>query len=207
MSVAEHHSTIVPWQMVAKATGAVIKYVPLTASQEIDMAAYRELLGPRTKLVAMVHVSNMLGAVTPMQEVAEAAHKVCVLVGIRVMCPFFPSVCVPIVLVPHGLLEMMPVHERIARSLTRRQHTACCQVGALVVGDCCQSVPHMPVDVTTLGCDWIVASSHKMCGPTGIGFLWGRCVAVDTECLCNACINHGTRAFSMFFFLQRCVCT
>ena len=76
MSVAEHHSTIVPWQMVAKATGAVIKYVPLTESQEIDMAAYHALLSPKTKIVAMVHVSNVLGGVTPMQEVAEAAHKV-----------------------------------------------------------------------------------------------------------------------------------
>ncbi len=84
------------------------------------------MLNPKTKLVAMVHVSNMLGAVTPMEQVAEAAHK----------------------------------------------------VGALVVGDCCQSVPHMPVDVQALGCDWIVASSHKMCGPTGIGFLWGRYVVV-----------------------------
>lgn len=86
------------------------------------MAAFHDLLSPRTRLVALVHVSNMLGCIAPAAEICEAAHA----------------------------------------------------VGARVLLDCCQSVPNMPVDVGRLGADWIVASAHKMCGPTGIGFLWGR---------------------------------
>ncbi|KAL6767434.1 SUFS1 [Auxenochlorella protothecoides x Auxenochlorella symbiontica] len=123
LSVAEHHSNLVPWQMVAQRTGAVLRHVPLTKdTEELDMAAFHDLLSPRTRLVALVHVSNMLGCIAPAAEICEAAHA----------------------------------------------------VGARVLLDCCQSVPNMPVDVGRLGADWIVASAHKMCGPTGIGFLWGR---------------------------------
>jgi len=122
-SVGEHHSSLVPWQLVAAKTGAVIKHVTLTQdTQELDMKHYKELLTPRTKVVCLVHVSNMLGAVLDTDYVVEEAHK----------------------------------------------------VGAKVLLDACQSVPHMPVDVQALGADWVVASGHKMCGPTGIGFLWGR---------------------------------
>jgi len=123
LSVAEHHSNMVPWQLVAQRTGAVLKHVKLTeGTQELDMKHFKELLGPRTKLVSLVHVSNMLGAVLDTAYVIEEAKK----------------------------------------------------VGARVLLDACQSVPHMEVDVQALGADWIAASSHKMCGPTGIGFLWGK---------------------------------
>lgn len=122
LSVAEHHSNLVPWQLLAQRTGAVLKFVRLNKREELDMAHLAELVGPATKLVSLVHVSNMLGCVTPAAHVAEIAKR-------------------------HG---------------------------AKVLLDCCQSVPNMAVDVAELGADWIVASSHKMCGPTGIGFLWGK---------------------------------
>ncbi|MEW5311432.1 MAG: hypothetical protein WDW38_003147 [Sanguina aurantia] len=123
LSVAEHHSNLVPWQLVAQKTGAVLKHVTLTPdNSELDMQSFSQLLSSRTKIVALSHVSNVLGSVLDTDFVCEQAHG----------------------------------------------------VGAKVLLDCCQSVPHMPVDVQSLGADWIVASSHKMCGPTGIGFLWGK---------------------------------
>ncbi|KAL6758582.1 molybdenum cofactor sulfurase [Haematococcus lacustris] len=127
LSVAEHHSNLVPWHMLAQRTGAVIKHVLLTPDQQLDMQHYKQLLGPRTKLVSLVHVSNVLGAVLDTSFVVEEAHK----------------------------------------------------VGAKVLLDCCQSVPHAPVDVQALGADWVVASSHKMCGPTGMGFLWGKLAVLE----------------------------
>jgi len=128
LSVAEHHSNLVPWQLVAAKTGAVIKHVQLTKdSQELDMQHFKSLLSARTRLVSLVHVSNMLGAVTDTGYVVEEAGR----------------------------------------------------VGARVLLDCCQSVPHMPVDVRALGADWIVGSSHKMCGPTGMGFLWGKAEVLE----------------------------
>ena len=122
LSVAEHHSNLVPWQLLAERKGAVLKFVGLTASEELDLEQLADLVGPRTKLVALGHVSNTLGGVLDVGEVVRVA----------------------------------------------RAH------GAKVLLDACQSVPHMPVDVGALGVDWLVASSHKMCGPTGVGFLWGR---------------------------------
>lgn len=122
LSVAEHHSNLVPWHLISQRTGAIIKHVKLSATQQLDLEHYESLLSPRTRLVSLVHVSNMLGAVLDTRRVVEGAKK----------------------------------------------------VGALVLLDCCQSLPHMPVDVRTLGADWIVGSGHKMCGPTGVGFLWGR---------------------------------
>eukprot|EP00879_Flechtneria_rotunda_P003225 GHRR01003448.1.p1 GENE.GHRR01003448.1~~GHRR01003448.1.p1 ORF type:complete len:289 (+),score=84.38 GHRR01003448.1:110-976(+) len=123
LSIAEHHSNLVPWQIVAQKTGAVLKHVGLTQDmQELDMQHLRELVTPRTKLISLVHVSNMLGAVLDVEAVVDAARK----------------------------------------------------VGARVLLDACQSVPHMQVDVQALGVDWIVASGHKAMAPTGIGFLWGR---------------------------------
>ena len=128
ISVTEHHSNIGPWQLIAARTGAVLKHVPLTAdTQEIDIAKLKELVNSKTRLIALVHVSNALGCVLPVSEVIDAARS----------------------------------------------------VGAKVLLDACQSVPNMPVDVTSLGADWIVASGHKMCGPTGIGFLWGRKEILD----------------------------
>lgn len=143
VSVAEHHSNIVPWQMVAKKTGAVLRHVRLTAGdgqkvvdtrrshphrravsrgQTLDMDHYDALLSAKTKLVALPHVSNVLGCVLDSERVVAGARR----------------------------------------------------VGARVLLDACQSVPHMPVDVQALGADWIVASGHKMLAPTGVGFLWGK---------------------------------
>lgn len=122
LSVMEHHSNLVPWQMLARRTGAVLKHVRLTEDEAFDLEHYRSLLTPRTKLVAIAHVSNTLGCVNPVDAVIAAAH----------------------------------------------------QQGAKVLLDACQSVPHLPVDVQALDCDWLVASGHKMCGPTGIGFLYGK---------------------------------
>ncbi|MEL6158938.1 MAG: SufS family cysteine desulfurase [Cyanobacteria bacterium J06623_5] len=122
LSVMEHHSNLVPWQLIAQRTGAVLKHVPLTQTQEFDLAAFKALIGEKTKLVAVNHISNTLGCINPVVEIVETAKK----------------------------------------------------YGAQVLLDACQSVPHMPVDVQALGCDWLVASGHKMCGPTGAGFLYGK---------------------------------
>ena len=122
LSVMEHHSNIVPWQLISQKTGAVLKYVELTQDEEFDLEQYRGLLSDKTKLVSVAHVSNTLGVINPVEEIIAAAH----------------------------------------------QH------GAKVLIDACQSVPHMPIDVQELDCDWLVASGHKMCATTGIGFLYGK---------------------------------
>ena len=122
LSVMEHHSNLVPWRMVAERTGAIIKYVGLTEDEEFNWSEYISLLSPRTRLVSVVHVSNTLGCVNPVEDIVTKAH----------------------------------------------------QVGAKVLIDACQSAPHKPLDMQKIGCDWLVASGHKMCGPTGIGFLYGK---------------------------------
>jgi len=122
LTVMEHHSNLVPWQMAAQRTGAVLKFVQLTSSMDFDLDHYLSLLTSRTRLVAVAHASNVLGMCNPVREIIDAAHA----------------------------------------------------VGAVVLLDACQSVPHMPVDVVALNVDFLVASSHKMCGPTGIGFLYGK---------------------------------
>lgn len=122
LTIAEHHSNVVPWQIVAQKTGAVLKFVSLTDDEVPDVEALRELLSKNTKLVVLHHVSNMLASVLPVEEIVLWAHD----------------------------------------------------VGAKVLVDACQSVPHMVVDVQSLNADFLVASSHKMCGPTGIGFLYGK---------------------------------
>ncbi len=122
LSVMEHHSNLIPWQLLAQRTGAVLKFVELTATQEFDLEQFKSLLGPKTRLVSVVHVSNTLGCINPVQEITQLAH----------------------------------------------------QQGARVLIDACQSVPHLPVDVQAMNCDWLVASGHKMCAPTGIGFLYGK---------------------------------
>ncbi|MEA5466606.1 SufS family cysteine desulfurase [Leptothoe sp. PORK10 BA2] len=122
LSVMEHHSNLVPWQLVAQRTGAVLKHVQLTDTQEFDLEHFKELVCDRTRLVAINHISNTLGCINPVQAVIELAHG----------------------------------------------------QGAKVLIDACQSIPHMPVDVQAIGCDWLVASGHKMCGPTGAGFLYGQ---------------------------------
>ncbi|KAF6255085.1 aminotransferase class V domain-containing protein [Scenedesmus sp. NREL 46B-D3] len=150
LSVAEHHSNLVPWQLVAQKTGAVLKHVGLTDTQELDMQHLAELVTPSTKLISLVHVSNMLGAVLDVEAVVAAARR----------------------------------------------------VGARVLLDACQSVPHMKVDVQALGVDWIVASGHKAMAPTGIGFLWGRYELLETmppwmgggEMIQDVFLDHSTYA-------------
>jgi cysteine desulfurase / selenocysteine lyase len=122
LSVMEHHSNLVPWQLIAARTGAVLKFVELTETEEFDFEQFKSLLSNQTKLVSIVHVSNTLGCINPVKEICAEAHK----------------------------------------------------FGAKVLVDACQSVPHMAIDVQDLDCDWLVASGHKMCAPTGIGFLYGK---------------------------------
>jgi cysteine desulfurase / selenocysteine lyase len=122
LSVMEHHSNLVPWQMLAQRTGAALKFVQLTDTQEFDLDHFRTLISDKTKLVAIVHISNTLGCINPVEEVIAIAH----------------------------------------------------QYGAKVLIDACQSAPHWKLDVQAMDCDWLVASGHKMCGPTGIGFLYGK---------------------------------
>jgi cysteine desulfurase / selenocysteine lyase len=118
----EHHSNIVPWQLLCERTGARLRWFSVTADGRLDLSQADELIGPRTKLVSVAHQSNVLGTINPVTEIAALAHA----------------------------------------------------VGALVLVDAAQSAPHGLVDVATLGADLVGFTSHKMCGPTGIGVLWGR---------------------------------
>ncbi|MER3433806.1 MAG: cysteine desulfurase [Leptolyngbya sp. ERB_1_1] len=122
LSVMEHHSNLVPWQLIAARTGAVIKHVQLNETEGFDFEHYKSLLSEKTKLVSVVYVSNTLACINPVAEICAEAHK----------------------------------------------------VGAKVLIDACQAVPHLKVDVQAIDCDWLVASGHKMCAPTGIGFLYGK---------------------------------
>ncbi|UAJ72756.1 SufS family cysteine desulfurase [Synechocystis sp. PCC 7339] len=121
-TVMEHHSNLVPWQMVAAKTGAVLKFVQLDEAEGFNLEQFKTLLSGKTKLVTVVHISNTLGCVNPVAEITRLAHR----------------------------------------------------VGAKVLIDACQSAPHYPLDVQLINCDWLVASGHKMCAPTGIGFLYGK---------------------------------
>ncbi len=118
----EHHSNIVPWQQIARRTGATVRYIHVGPQGHLDMDEAAALIGPRTKLVSAAHVSNVLGTVNPVQELAAMAHA-------------------------HG---------------------------ALMCVDGAQSIPHMPVDMRALDCDFFAFSGHKMLGPTGIGGLYGK---------------------------------
>ena len=122
ISQMEHHSNIVPWQLVREQTGAVLKVAPINERGEIELEQFSNLLGPRTRLVALAHVSNALGTINPVQEMVQLAR------------------------------------ER----------------GVPVLLDGAQAVPHLPVDVQELGCDFYAFSGHKMYAPTGIGALYGR---------------------------------
>lgn len=122
ISHMEHHSNIVPWQMLCEERGATLKVIPIDESGLLLLDEYRRILGPRTKLVAVTHVSNVLGTINPLKEIIELAHA----------------------------------------------------QGTPVLVDGAQGVPHMKVDVQDLDCDFYAFSGHKMCGPTGIGVLYGK---------------------------------
>ena len=122
LTLMEHHSNLVPWQLLAQRTGCVLRHVGITEAGELDLEDFRSKLSDRTRLVSLVHISNALGCCNPLDQVIPAAHA----------------------------------------------------AGALVLVDACQSLAHKPIDVAGLDVDFLVGSSHKLCGPTGMGFLWAR---------------------------------
>ena len=122
VTVMEHHSNLLPWQLLSQRTGAKMRFIEITDEGVLQLEDLDSLLTERTKLVAMTHVSNVLGTINPVQELTAAAHA----------------------------------------------------VGAKVLIDGAQSVPHFDVDVRELDCDFLAFSGHKMCGPTGIGVLYGK---------------------------------
>ena len=122
VSALEHHSNIVPWQMLCEKTGAELKVIPMNEEGSLIMSAYDNLLSEKTKLVFCNHISNALGTINPVKEIIEKAHH----------------------------------------------------VGAAVLIDGAQSTPHMKVDFQKLDVDFYVTSAHKICGPTGIGLLYGK---------------------------------
>lgn len=122
VSAMEHHSNIVPWQMLCQRTGAVLKVIPMNEEGALQMQEYKSLLKSKTKLVFVNHISNALGTINPVKEIIELAH----------------------------------------------------QSGAAVLIDGAQACAHQKVDVQGLDADFYVSSAHKMCGPTGIGFLYGK---------------------------------
>lgn len=122
VSALEHHSNIVPWQMLCERTGAVLKVIPMNEQGELIQEKYKALLNDKTKIVAVNHISNALGTINPVKEMIALAH----------------------------------------------------QVGAAVLIDGAQAVPHLKPDMQDLDCDFYVFSGHKMCGPTGVGILYGK---------------------------------
>ena len=122
VSAMEHHSNIVPWQMLCKKTGAVLKVIPMTQEGTLNMSAFEDLLSEKTQLVFVNHVSNALGTVNPIATIIELAHA----------------------------------------------------VGAKVLIDGAQAAPHIKANVQALDVDYYVTSAHKLCGPTGVGMLYGK---------------------------------
>jgi len=124
----EHHSNLVPWQLLAERTGARLRFVPVRDNGTLDLDQLPSLLKSDVKLFAFTHISNSLGTINPVAQLCEKAHA----------------------------------------------------VGALSLVDAAQSAGHLPMDVRVLGCDFLAFSGHKMCGPTGIGVLYGRADILDS---------------------------
>lgn len=122
LTILEHHSNLVPWQLLAQRTGATLRFLEITDKGLLDFTQLHDVLSEKTKLVAITHVSNVLGTINPLQSVIDTAHA----------------------------------------------------ADAIVVVDAAQSVPHFQVDVQQLDCDFLAFSGHKMCGPTGVGVLYGK---------------------------------
>lgn len=122
VSALEHHSNIVPWQMLCERTGAILKVIPMNEKGELVLSEYDKLLSHKTKIVAVNHISNALGTINPIEYLIEKAH----------------------------------------------------QYGAAVLIDGAQATPHLKPDVQELDCDFYVFSGHKICGPTGVGILYGK---------------------------------
>ncbi len=122
ISIMEHHSNIVPWQMLCQARGIVLKFIDVDEKGNLDLESFERLLTDKTRVVSIIHVSNVLGVVNPINYISKKAR------------------------------------ER----------------GAILIIDAAQSVPHINLNVKELDCDFLVASGHKMLGPTGIGFLYGK---------------------------------
>lgn len=122
ISYMEHHSNIIPWQQLVERTGAVLRYLPLTDQGFIDMTAAKDIINEKTAIVSLAYVSNVLGVINPIKELAEMAHA----------------------------------------------------NNAVMIVDGAQATPHMAVDVQALDADFFAFSGHKMCGPTGIGVLYGK---------------------------------
>lgn len=122
ISYMEHHSNIIPWQQLVKRKGAILRYLPLTDEGFIDMTAAKEIINEKTAIVSLAYVSNVLGVINPIKELAEMAHA----------------------------------------------------NNAVMIVDGAQAAPHMAVDVQALDADFFAFSGHKMCGPTGIGVLYGK---------------------------------
>jgi len=124
----EHHSNLVPWQLLAQDRGATLRFIPIDGHGRLDLTNLDRLLEGPVKIVSLAHVSNVLGTINPVAEIIRRAHA----------------------------------------------------LGARVMLDAAQSVPHMPVDVRALGCDFLALSGHKMLGPTGIGVLYGKREALES---------------------------
>jgi cysteine desulfurase/selenocysteine lyase len=127
LSAMEHHSNLIPWQLIAQETGAEIRIIDIDDEGKLDWNDLVAKIGSRTKIVAITQMSNVLGTINPVKEIAAIAHR----------------------------------------------------FGALVLIDGAQSVPHMPVDVRDLDCDFLAFSAHKMLGPTGVGVLYGKRAILD----------------------------
>ena len=127
LTTLEHHSNIVPWQMLAKEKGAIIRVVPINDQGELDIDEYEKLFNERTKFVGLIHVSNALGTINPIQRMIEYAH----------------------------------------------------QYSVPVLIDGAQAAPHMTIDVQALDCDFYAFSAHKLCGPTGVGILFGKTTLLE----------------------------